>query len=440
MFTTKPSLRVAFVAYHFPPLGGGLSHRSLKYVKYLPQHGIEVEVLSGKFGPDAPWFDDRLLAEVSPDVPIHRVSDYTSSSLARRLRGRLVERLLRLSVRAVSHPDLFAGWARRAFRRLKRRHAERPFDAVFTTSFPWSAHRVGLKARAALGLRWVSDFRDPWTLNYEQRFAHPWLRALHRRMEKRVYDQSDHVVLNTPGNLKDVLRAFDLDPGKLSVIPNGFDPDDLRLTAPLTPPDDGRFHLLYLGGLRGDWFEAPFYRSLRALRETDPWAYRKLAVDFVGADRPQGGLCRQLRLGDVCRFHGFRPLGEVARWLAACDACALLLPATTDGDLGWVPQKTYTYLASGKPILFWGPRGSARDILGETRAGVHVEPKAVYHAAAVLAGWVRDHAAGRPPRGPSQHAVAAYDKRCLTQQLAEIFRDVCRRERPATDGPFRRAA
>ena len=64
-------MRALFVAFYFPPAGGGGVQRTLKFCKYLPEFGIEVHVLT----PDDPkWFarDDRLLAQVPDDTVVHR--------------------------------------------------------------------------------------------------------------------------------------------------------------------------------------------------------------------------------------------------------------------------------------------------------------------------------------------------------------------------------
>ena len=64
-------MRALFVAFYFPPAGGGGVQRTLKFCKYLPEFGIEVHVLT----PDDPkWFarDDRLLTQVPDDTVVHR--------------------------------------------------------------------------------------------------------------------------------------------------------------------------------------------------------------------------------------------------------------------------------------------------------------------------------------------------------------------------------
>ena len=43
-----PVKRILFIAYHFPPAGGGGVQRSLKFVKYLPECGFDPTVLTDK--------------------------------------------------------------------------------------------------------------------------------------------------------------------------------------------------------------------------------------------------------------------------------------------------------------------------------------------------------------------------------------------------------
>ena len=73
--------RVLMFAYFFPPLGGGVVQRTLKFVKYLPSEGFESIVVAGR--PPSFWVvrDGALNGEVpqgtrivrAPTLPIHQV-------------------------------------------------------------------------------------------------------------------------------------------------------------------------------------------------------------------------------------------------------------------------------------------------------------------------------------------------------------------------------
>src|SRR5882757_8735363 len=59
--------KVLFVAYHFPPIGGGGVQRAAKFARYVPEHGIELTVLTGPGHSDDHWAPDdpSMLGEVA---------------------------------------------------------------------------------------------------------------------------------------------------------------------------------------------------------------------------------------------------------------------------------------------------------------------------------------------------------------------------------------
>ena len=55
-------------AYYFPPLGGSGVQRTLKYVKYLPDHGFEPLVITGQPRWSTQVADEALLREIPPST------------------------------------------------------------------------------------------------------------------------------------------------------------------------------------------------------------------------------------------------------------------------------------------------------------------------------------------------------------------------------------
>lgn len=65
-------LRILLVAFYFPPTSGGGVERTLRFLRHLPEHGIDAEVLTPV---DAKWIaeDPSSLARIPPDVRVHRI-------------------------------------------------------------------------------------------------------------------------------------------------------------------------------------------------------------------------------------------------------------------------------------------------------------------------------------------------------------------------------
>src|SRR5919204_6281926 len=68
--------RILFLAYHFPPVGGGGVQRNSKFVRYLRDFGYEPVVVTGPGGAAGRWTpDDPTLGGDVPDgVEVHRVT------------------------------------------------------------------------------------------------------------------------------------------------------------------------------------------------------------------------------------------------------------------------------------------------------------------------------------------------------------------------------
>ena len=69
----RTAKRVIFIAYNFPPMGGGGVQRSVKFVKYLPEFGWEPAVVAAA---DRLYWarDDTLLSDIPPGTIVRRLS------------------------------------------------------------------------------------------------------------------------------------------------------------------------------------------------------------------------------------------------------------------------------------------------------------------------------------------------------------------------------
>ena len=67
--------RVLFLAYHFPPLGGPGTQRSIKFATHLPGLDHVPLVITGPGSSNEHWEprDDTLLAELPPEVEVVRL-------------------------------------------------------------------------------------------------------------------------------------------------------------------------------------------------------------------------------------------------------------------------------------------------------------------------------------------------------------------------------
>ena len=158
-------LRILVVSYYFPPLGLSGVQRTAKLVKYLPDNGIDVSVLT--VNPGAYFaFDETLSDELDrPGITVHRTGSVDPTQIPgmrRRTVGLPAEGrrgpMARLS-QWIFQPDNKIGWYPFAVRMGRRLLQRERHDLVFVSAPPYTGVLVArqLARRFRLPLSWISE-------------------------------------------------------------------------------------------------------------------------------------------------------------------------------------------------------------------------------------------------------------------------------------------
>jgi glycosyltransferase involved in cell wall biosynthesis len=400
------------LAYFFPPLGGGGVQRTLKHVKYLPEHGFEPVVLTTRFV-WSPIKDLTLADEVpagttvirAPEVPLH---------VARwGLQGAL--RRARLSPAPASYlgwPDEAAGWVPgatwQAMRAIRR---QRP-HVLYSTSSPVSAHLVALIVSRLTGVPWVADFRDGWTRNPQGEASNGPFGRMSAWLERKVVERARAlIVVDDSVELLGVAH----DHPRRVVIRNGVDPDDLP--ASHAPPRNSRFRLSYVGALYGERDAAPVFAALRSLidrRAVDPGM---VEVRLVGHQAL--GPSINLERIPITRV-GYVDHEAALREMTNADALLFYAPASNRGSSG----KIFEYLAAGRPILcVAGADNFAFQLVDELDAGPCAQPSDQTEIEAAIEGLYRRwmHGDLHVSTGVRAEVLRRFSRPALAEQLAAVL-------------------
>jgi glycosyltransferase involved in cell wall biosynthesis len=128
---------------------------------------------------------------------------------------------------------------------------------------------------------------------------------------------------------------------------------------------------------------------------------------------------------------GYTPHGQSVGWLESADALFLPLHAPLDGQPTLVvPGKAYEYLGSGRPILAMCPGGDMRDFVTGTNSGIVTDGDDVPAAADALVQLYRAKVEGRIITTQDRAAVEQFERRHLTQRLAQLLDQVCDQPHP----------
>ena len=422
MHSRRPR-RVLVVAAEFPPLGGGGVIRVTKLVKYLSRLGWEVDVACSD-EPLANAVDHSLLEELPAAVTIHRVraplhgvSRAATAGAKRRLPReapwfRALFRAREATRAMLAIPDRWLPWAVTIGRSQHRRQA-RP-GIIIGSGPPHSVHVAGVMLARRWRVPYVADLRDEWTLRPLTRSRLPWRRAIERRLERWCLVRAAAVVVVSDESRERYETRYPVLRGRVNVIPNGFDPEDLAALPAQTPPAQ-TLTVGYSGSFQVGTDVRPLFEGIgQAVKATVHG--RAVRFAMVGPFLPeQIDLARASIAEDALTVGSFVPHREALTRMGEWD---VLCVVATDGRAS-LAGKVYECLALRKPIVVVAPDGPATRLVTELRAGTVADPRdADSIRAAILAALSMS---GPDFAGPSDAALAPYDRGRQAERWSELL-------------------
>lgn len=342
-----------------PPLG-----EDAEFVLGLPAAFTErVEIAVAPFRGDIFWVWRKVLRGLG----FSSQSSYTEQIKERVGDGggrSVVDRLMRAYQTVFAIPDTEWPWHRSAFRTAQALLAAQHFDVVLSSSPHPTVHRVAARLKKLHQIKWVADFRDPWSQSHN--YSLPKFRLhIDRWMEVRTLTKADLITTVSSGFAEKLVQ---LHGERVVVISNGYQP--MSDSGPAALPE--RFTISYTGTIyAGKQDPNKVLAALRSLIEAGQVARKCIALNFYGrydsalqqaiADHGLAGVAVQL---------GSLPRVEI-RQRQRSSHLLLLLQWEAADEQGIFPLKFYEYLDAGRPILATGGAGSNEisTILDETRTG-----------------------------------------------------------------------
>ena len=369
----KKYKKFVLICDSFPPAGMGYAQRVGKLCKYLPKVSNWIpHVFCGIHVPRITGEDLELAKEIPPEIQITRIPGFESSWIYKKMKDSKIGKLIFYARKLYCFPDYRIEWARKLVETAIKiyPHGDN-FEVVLASGPPKSSYVAGFWLSRYWGIPLIIDLRDPWNPNYLGRNYSPIHSFIDKWCEQRIYRFASRIIANTEKNKEILLKDYPWLDGKVVSIPNGYDPDDMdpnKGPALKESSSNITIDLLYLGGVRGKVpkagiFEEPFLWAVQKAIKQDVNLRHRLRIHFVGSDaRPLLNVVEKLGLRNICIFHGKVCCNQVGRPLAEADVCVLILNSAAEGS-GWIPAKTYYYLASGKPILAISPESRLTDFL-----------------------------------------------------------------------------
>lgn len=379
-------MRVLLITYYWPPAGGVAVQRWMKFASLLHSRPDMDLVVYAPENPDYPETDLDLLKDVQ-QIPTLKHRIFEPYALFRFLTGKSKKYKVKQEFAASSGksfadklairirgnffiPDARKFWIRPSVRYLSRKWvSDGPFDCVISNGTPHSVHLIALELKKRFAFRWIADFRDPWTKvdYFDKLLLSDAAKRKHVALEKAVLTTADHVITVSPAWARDFEQ---LGARKVSVVTNGFDPNDF----PDTPAHlDEHFSVSHIGNFNKNRNNSNIWKSMVRLCNDEPGFKSDLRIRLMGmVDEVVNEELRKYGLEEMVERSGVVSHQEA---VAAMQKSRLLLLPVGDHRFseGRIPAKVFEYMAAKRPILAITPQHSdVREIIEQTQAGTCV--------------------------------------------------------------------
>ncbi len=368
------SQKIVLFTYYWPPAGGPGVQRWLKLTKYLAEMGWKITIICPK-NPTAAGYDYELLKDIHPEIEIIKTQTFEPFEYYQKLKcgksggvggigiqeskGKIQKAALWIRANLFV-PDARKGWGKFAFKAFKNWVVQKGVpDYIITTGPPHSIHLTGLKIKQKFDVKWIADFRDPWTTVFYNEFLPRTncTKAKDLELETQVLKRANLVTTISPG-LKSELenRA-----GKVEIVWNGFDEKDIPK---IYEGKTDKFKISYIGNFKPNQNVPELWRALQSISKELEDFSENLEIELAGNvsdlilnDIEKNGLRKNLEL------KGYVSHTDATQLMTKSNLLLFVIPQTERNHL-ILTGKIFEYLASGSQILSIGPpQGDAAEII-----------------------------------------------------------------------------
>ena len=283
---------IGILTYYWPPSGGSGVQRWLRFSNHLIELGWEVHVFTFK-KPQYDVVDKEIESHVNPAIKVNRIKGFEPSRFLKSMfsykskfktysDGTGFRHDTNTITSSIIRELFFFPDARRflvgpAYRYIKKYYLENNLNHLVTTGPPHSMHQVGLKLKRDIQIKWISDFRDPWSNFFQNKLLNQLesTQKKHAREEKIILKNAN-AVFTTAKSLND--KFFKIN-NQCFYVPSGFDTN-------LSSKAYKKFRILYSGTMKPIQNPKNLWSVLADLIESDENFEKLVEIVLIGNINP----------------------------------------------------------------------------------------------------------------------------------------------------------
>lgn len=425
--------KVLIIAYYWPPAGGPGVQRWLKFVKYLPDFDMEPIVYVPE-NATYPIIDHDLVDQVNKNATVLKqpikepyklasifskksTTTISSGIIKAAKKQSFIEKIL-LYVRGNFFiPDARIGWVNPSVDYLSNYIKTNAVDVIITTGPPHSMHLIGLELQKRFAVKWIADFRDPWTsIGYHKELKLTDKSAQkHKDLEKEVLTKAD-TILTTSFTTKQEFAEITQQP--IHVITNGYDIETIEKPALST-----KFTISHIGSLLTKRNPRILWKALKEILKENKQFRNDFQLQLVGKVSSEIiDTIKEFKLDMYLNVIGYVSHTEALKYQRSSQVL-LLIEIDSYETIGIIPGKLFEYMAAERPILAIGPvKSDVERIIKDTNAGKYFN----YDHLEEVKQYILDCYQKYQQNDLKVHGIGLqyYSRKKLTEKLAEVIKSI----------------
>lgn len=372
--------KALIITYYWPPAGGSGVQRWLKFVKYFRDFDVEPIIYTVK-NPNYPIIDESLVNDIPKGVEVLKQPIWEPNNVLSLFGKKKTEsagflnskptffgKILQYVRANYFIPDARKYWVKPSVKFLREYISKNKIDVVITTGPPHSMHLIGLELKKTLNVKWISDFRDPWTeIDYFHQL--PLTKKSikkHHSLEQEVLKKADSVLV--------VGNTMKLNYNKFSnvvkTITNGFDGEIVLTKTEL----DEKFTLTHIGLMNADRNSKILWGAISELISENNNFKKDFILKLIGkVDATVTESISKYKLQNNVELINYVTHNEVVNFQKKSQVL-LMLVNNVPSAKGIITGKIFEYLMAKRPILAIAPtKGDLAEIIKQTNSGSVVD-------------------------------------------------------------------
>ena len=371
---------IGILAYYWPPAGGSGVQRWLRFANHLCDLGWDVHVFTFK-NPKYPIREKSSLEIINPKIKVNKIkgfefpkfmtspsenilfNNYYSnySSTQSYMYDQVARKFIYTLRELFLFPDARKFLINPSYKFLKNYYRKHNLNHLITTGPPHSMHLAGMKLKKDSGIKWIADFRDPWSNFFQNKLLNELDLTIkkHEKAEADVLKNCDGV-FTTSESLK---SKFSIKNKNSYYVPSGFEKE-------IESTDHNKFRIIYAGSMKEIQNPKNLWVALHDLIKSDEKFKDLLEIILIGnIDRRVINSIEFKKIRDrkILSYMSKKQLDDEISKSQLQVVCSVNYPDSDD----IVPGKFFHYLSSKKNILGISNKGSDLEkIINETKSGM----------------------------------------------------------------------